>query len=188
MFKSLTPIILIGVAVVIFFMFTNPMYAKVQELQKQVAGFNDAISNAQDLQSVRDELSAKYNSFPPESLNRLVKLLPDNVNNIRLILDIKGIADKYGLQIQNVKFDPAGEVNPTQVPQSSKGLAAQTKDYGVFNFEFSTTGSYNSFVKFVADMEKSLRIIDINSINFASSDASSNYRYDFKITTYWLKH
>jgi len=184
------PIILIAVAVAVFFMYTNPAYTKVQALQKEQASYNEALSNAKDLQGVRDKLSAKYNSFSPNDLDRLTKLLPNNVNNIGLILDIKGLADKYCLQIQNVKFQTAPDTAAAaaQVPQSSNGLATQTKDYGVFSFEFSTAGSYDSFVHFVSDMEKSLRIIDISSIDFASSDTSSNYTYDFKINTYWLKH
>ena len=74
------------------------------------------------------------------------------------------------------------------------------KDYGVFDLEFSTSGSYDNFINFTKDLEKNLRIVDISSISF-SSEVSSGiggaglktisseiYKYDFKIKTYWLKN
>ena len=58
----------------------------------------------------------------------------------------------------------------------------------------TTRASYSNFVSFVKDLEKSLRVVDVNSITFSStesvgtSQASSDmYKYEFKVKTYWLK-
>ncbi len=193
MMRSLLPILLVGVAITVFFMYTSPAYSGqggILDLQTQEASYNDALSNAKALQSVRDSLAEKYNALPPADLDRLSKLLPDNVNNIRLLIDIKGIADKHNMQIQNVKFQSAPTVAPSQnsVPTSSKTLAEQNKNYGTFTLQFSTNGAYPDFVGFVSDMEKSLRIVDINVVDFSSADdKTSTYRYDLTVTTYWLK-
>ncbi len=190
--RSLLPILLVGVAITVFFMYTNPAYSGtggILDLQTQEASYNDALSNAKALQSVRDTLAEKYNALPPADLERLSKLLPDNVNNIRLLIDIKGVADKHNMQIQNVKFQTAQNPSPqNSVPTNSNALAAESKDYGPFDLEFSTNGSYSDFVGFVSDIEKSLRIVDINTVDFSSADdKTSTYRYDLTVTTYWLK-
>ena len=53
----------------------------------------------------RDTLNNKYNTFSKTDLDKLNKILPDNVDNIKLILDIQRIAQTYGMDIQNIKFD-----------------------------------------------------------------------------------
>lgn len=195
MFKFIIPTILIVVSVILFVVFTNPIYGEVTEMRATSASYEEALSNAKNLQSVRESLLSKYNGFSAEDITRLKKLLPDNVDNIRLILEIQGIASTYGMQIKNVKYDAkkASGVEP-ETPQNSATAREQVRDYGIFDMEFSTEGSYDNFVKFVRDMERSLRIVDITSVTFSSVDgastqniANSVYKYDFKIKTYWLK-
>lgn len=195
MFQFIVPTILVAASVLVFVFFTNPTYKDVSAFREQAASYEEALGNAKNLQAVRDQLLAKYNSFTPEDVSRLRKLLPDNVDNIRLILEIQGIASNYGMQIKNVKYDAkkaAGVSSDT--PQNTAQAREQVMPYGVFDMEFSTEGSYTNFVKFVQDMEQSLRIVDITSVTFSSVDGatpqniSSNiYKYDFKIKTYWLK-
>lgn len=70
-----------------------------------MASYNEALNNSKALEAERDKLTQKYNSFDPENLSKLQKLLPDNVDNIRLILEIEKIASPYGMVLKNVKYD-----------------------------------------------------------------------------------
>lgn len=195
MFKFIIPTILIGISVLLFALFTNPIYGDVTGLRATSASYEEALANAKNLQSVRESLLSKYNGFSTEDVARLKKLLPDNVDNIRLILEIQGIASNYGMQIKNVKYDAKKAAGvETETPQNAAAAREQVRDYGVFDMEFSTEGSYDNFVKFVRDMERSLRIVDVTSVAFSSVDGASAqslanniYKYDFKIKTYWLK-
>lgn len=71
--------------------------------------------------------------------------------------------------------------------------ADDNKDYEAFELEFSVEGAYKDFVAFMELMERSLRLIDINSISFTPGTSekdkkySDNYKYLFKINTYRLK-
>ena len=186
------PIVFIAVAFGVFFVYTNPTYSGpkgILELKKQQTSYDQALSNAKELQSVRDQLASKYNSLSPTDLDRLEKLMPDNVNNIRLLIDIKGIADKHNMQIQNVKFQatPVSSSAPPVPAETSKEVVNKNKDYGPFDLEFSTSGAYPNFVGFVTDLERSLRIVDIDTVGFTSDDKTDTYKYDLKVTTYWLK-
>jgi Tfp pilus assembly protein PilO len=196
------PIILILIAVALFFMFTNPIYSDISTLQTKVSSYNEALNNSKALESVRDTLTAKENAIDPANLAKIVKLLPDNVDNIRLILEIGQIAAPYGMTLKDVKYSVTSPVTtPTTtgvVQGGSTSTSASNKDYGVFNLEFSTTGSYSNFMNFTKDLESNLRIVDISSISF-SSDTNTNitntkvgpneiYTYDFKIQTYYLKN
>lgn len=195
MFKYIIPIILVVISVLVFVFFTNPLYGDVKVLRERSSSYESALGNAKNLQAVRDDLLTKYNGFSQENISRLQKLIPDNVDNIRLILEIQGIASNYGMQIKNVKYDAKAAAGVTSnVPQNAAASREQSVGYGTFDMEFSTEGSYTNFVNFVRDIEQSLRIVDITSVTFSSIDginpqniANNVYKYDFKIKTYWLK-
>ena len=203
MMRFITPIIFIGIAGAFFFMVTNPMYNSISDVKAQAASYNDALNTSKTLESERDALTTKYNAIDPDDLTKLQKLLPDNVNNIRLILEIEQIAAPYGMTLTNIKYDATGvtgTTDTTTVVQGGSAPSASNKDYGTFNLEFSTSGTYDNFMNFTKNLESNLRIVDISSISF-SSDSSSGattgvsakagspevYNYDFKIKTYWLK-
>jgi len=149
MFKFFIPTVLIAISIALFVFFTNPLYKEISVLRAKSASYEQALTNAKELQTFRDELLNKYNGFSREDVTRLKKLVPDNVDNIRLILEIQGIASNYGMQIKNVKYDAKKAAGlESTVPQNANASREQVKDYGTFDMEFSTEGSYNNFVKF----------------------------------------
>ncbi|MBU0611921.1 hypothetical protein KKA39_00410 [Patescibacteria group bacterium] len=198
MFRFVTPVILIGIALVGFFMFTSPFYEEVSLIKSQVASYNEALANSKALEIERDNLTQKYNSLDPESLSKLEKFLPDNVDNIRLILEIEKIASPYGMVLKDVKYNPISKTDTTgtvtQTAQSASVTKQLNKDYGTWDLEFSTQGSYGNFVNFMRDLENNLRVVDVSSIQFDSSVATAQgassgvYKYGIKIKTYWLKN
>jgi len=199
MFRYILPIILIAVAVAGFFIITNPLYKEISLTREQVASYNEALDNSKALEAERDKLTQKYNSFDPENLSKLQKLLPDNVDNIRLVLEIEKIASPYGMTLKDVKYDVTSKntITPKTIGNIQETENLSHKDYGVWNLGFSTQGTYNNFISFIKDLENNLRIVDIASIEFSSNmnpNAGLNpslleaYKYDFKIKTYWLKN
>ena len=49
------PIILIGISVTVFFVFSNPFYKDVNELRGQVESYDQALSNSKALENERDK-------------------------------------------------------------------------------------------------------------------------------------
>jgi Tfp pilus assembly protein PilO len=190
--RFIFPIILIILAITSFMMFTNPMYQEVKAMNMQAAQYDSALTNSQKLQTERDALSVKYHTIAPDSLSRLTSLLPDNADNIRLIIDIQRMAQSYGLSISSIKFDATegqkGTTSSTLAAVSASDLAQASKEYGTFHLEFSTTASYENFRKFLKDIETSLRLTDVESIDFnADTNNTGSYTYTVKLKTYWLK-
>jgi Tfp pilus assembly protein PilO len=198
--KFIMPIILIGISVAAFFLFANPLMTDISALHAKAASYDEALTNSKTLENERDKLTAKYNSIDPENLKKLEKFLPENVDNIRLILEIEQIAAPYGMALSNVKYDTPQKASAEGTSQSGilGGVAGGgPTDYGVFDLQFSTTGKYDNFLNFTRDLENNLRMVDISSITFSSSPAgvlgdkvagADVYKYDFTIKTYWLKN
>ena len=205
MMRFIMPIILIGISVTVFFMFSSPFYNNIAQLRATAASYDEALNNSKALEKARDELTFKYNSIDIDNLIKLQKLLPENIDNIRLILEIEQIALPYGMVLKDVKYNTTTDQDKKSVAspatgsiQESRTVSSPPKDYGVWDLAFSTTGTYNNFLNFTKDLENNLRIVDISSIAFSSnpsgpsstpnSPSSESYKYDFKIKTYWLKN
>ncbi|MFA6397737.1 MAG: hypothetical protein WDK96_02730 [Candidatus Paceibacterota bacterium] len=197
MTRFILPIILIGVSITAFLGFINPNYTTAKSLQAEVDTYNSALTNAKELQKARDSLNEKYTSFSESDLEKLKRLLPDNIDNIRLIIEIRGIANQYGMEIQDPKYDVLKKEAPIQgqaTTETAASIAEKNKGYGSFDLSFSTSGTYNNFINFIKDVEKSLRVVDISSVTFSSETggglipkSSDFYKYDIKVKTYYLK-
>jgi len=197
MFRLITPLILLGLAITGFLMFVNPMYEELNNLKAQAASYDQALTNSKALENERDKLTKKYNSISSDNLDKLNKLLPDNVDNIRLILEIEKVAAPYGMILKDVKYDstkPSTDKNGAIVG-GDMSKTSSSKDYGSWDLEFSTQGNYNNFLNFIKDLENNLRIVDIYAIEFTSdtplgakSPLTDTYKYSFRIKTYWMKN
>jgi|SRR3989344_64265 len=195
MFRFIIPIILIGTSVAGFLMFTQPFYQEISLLRTKVKSYNEALDNSKALENEREKLNQKVNSITPENLEKLEKLLPNNVDNIRLILEIEKIAAPYGMVLKDVRYNTIQKDNTdTVVPGGESASALSDRDYGTLDLSFSTQGNYNNLLLFIKDLENNLRIVDISSIEFSSIVGPSDvkpmdiYTYKFKIKTYWLKN
>lgn len=183
--KFILPSILIALSIVIFFFYIKPTLDDISTYKGQVSQYDDALNNEMKLEQDRDALSNAYHSFPLDAEDRLGKLLPDNADNIRLVIDIQKMAIANGVNVVSTEFD--SNQGATGTSASLDPRAAQ-KDYGIFNLTFSVSGTYQNFLNFLKQLEASLRIVDIQSIDFSSGDkTNSNYTFLLKVDTYWLK-
>ena len=183
--------------VAIFFAFTSPIYDDISTLRLRALSYNEALGNSKALENARDALTVKKNSIDPDNLVKLERLLPENIDNIRLILEIEKIALPYGMVLKDVKYNTSDTGTSKEGVGIAGGGAIQNKSktYGVWDLEFSTVGSYNNFLSFTRDLESNLRIVDVSSITFSSAtgggvspSSPDTYKYNFKIKTYWLKN
>lgn len=181
--KALLPVLFIVIAGGIFFGFINPTYTSLKALKAEEATYDGALSRSRELQSVRDKLLARYNTFSTNNLARLSKLIPDNIDNVRLILDLDGIAAGYGMHVRNVSLD----ANASQASRTAQGqVGPGDARYDYVTLSFTVSGTYDTFRAFLADLESSLRLVDVSGISF-SSTPTGLYEYTVGIKTYWLK-
>ena len=89
------------------------------------------------------------------------------------------MARKFGI--------PIGGFNASATDEKSAVIGESEAPYGTLTLSFNVTASYTTFLAFMRDLERSLRILDISSIKFGASDTSQVYDYEVTIKTYWLK-
>ena len=181
--RYLFPLILIAAAIGLFVVYTNPEYqVKVKALKEQQSSYDDALNKSQELKRVRDQLLAKYNTFSADDKAKLEDLLPDNVDNIRLVIDINNIAARHSLAVKNLQI---GETTSGKSSRNTAAVGASGSAVGSVELGFTVSANYDSFLAFLYDLEHSLRLIDVEKITFSQMPTGIN---DFTLTirTYWL--
>ena len=182
--RFLLPVILTIVAIGLFAAYTNPTYQGLKATQAKVAAYDEALNKSKELKKIKGDLDSARNAFKPEDEQKLVRLLPDNVDNIRLIIDINNIAARHGLSLSSVAL---GEVSNGTAPRSALAVGPSGEAVGSVNLGFSVTASYEDFLAFLQDLEHSLRILDVEKLSFAAAAAQNGkYTFGFTVRTYWL--
>lgn len=183
--KALVPIILLVLSGGVFFGYTDGAYTEIKGLQAQKATYEDALNNAKIATKKFDTLQQLYNSIPPEEVGKIAEFLPDNIDNIRLILDISNIASRHGMVLKTVSIDKSGATGSKAV---STDPSAQESGVGTISLSFTVNTTYDGFLAFIKDVEKSMRLVDIISLTAKAPDAGKAASdYGVSVKTYWLK-
>jgi Tfp pilus assembly protein PilO len=213
MMQFILPVFILLASVGVFFGFTKNEYKTVQDRKAEVAEYDKAVQNSTTLLKKREELLDLKNKFQKNDLNRLNILMPDDVNSTKLIIEIEHLAKNvHNLSFEDPKYDPGKKIatagtkdggapaiaDSATPARDIKSTLAKTqelegqKDYGSFELEFTLTGKYSDFISFLGDLEKSLRIVDIQQLEITPKESKEGkggdvLKYVLKVQTYWLK-
>ncbi|MBI1974673.1 MAG: hypothetical protein HYS51_02420 [Candidatus Zambryskibacteria bacterium] len=175
--KNKSAITLIVLALGLFYTFTNVEYEKAKELHSAVIKYQDVLANIADVINLRDNLLVSYEEFPADEKARIEKVLPDNVDTVNLALELDGIGARYGISLKDVSIDS----------DNSRAVAAvlpqNNLSYDKTRVSFSFVSNYQNFKRFLSDVEKNLRLMEIKSVSFRSED-SGLYEHKVTIETY----
>lgn len=178
-------LVLLGLSIAAFMLVVKPKYQQARELQQKILSDSTNLTTADKIKESREALIATYNNIPKADLDNLKMLLPDNVDNIRLIIQIDSLATKNGLStVRNVEYQTEAKPTTGQSPESAR------RPYGEFTISFSTSGSYQNFLTFLSDLEANLRLVDITKVEFqqlGTNQVATSMNYRITIKTYWLK-
>jgi Tfp pilus assembly protein PilO len=186
--RSIFLLVLIALSIAAFAFYIKPRYEAARDFKTQVASYNSNLDTAEKLKTSREELIAKYNNIPKADLDNLKTLLPDSVDNIRLIIQVDSLAVRNGLStVRGVNY----QVQETNVAVDAQNQAISRALYEEFTMSFETSGQYQNFLSFLSDLEQNLRIVDVVKIDFSpntsSTSPATSMQYRITLKTYWLK-
>lgn len=187
----IAPILLIIASVGIFFGYIDPNYKGnnfvegkyltygVKQLNEEAAQYAKTESDSTQVKAKRDMLLEKNTKITTADQEKLKKFLPDNVDNVKLIVEATDMAEKKALIIKSISLG-------SNLKKSQDIAAVDNEPYGTVSLKFNVVSTYDNFLKFLQDMEQNLRLADVTEISFNSTD-SGFYEFSFTINTYWLK-
>lgn len=177
------PIICVIASIVLVIVVINPSLAKLKVVKQQLVELRQSEDRVKELMALYDTLRSTYQQITDQDKQTLEKALPANINNVRLILELERIAELHGLGFKDVnvvlKEDQAGAASQDQRSQQLRKVEASV----------TLVGDYAAFIKYLTDLEKSLRILTLRSIDFRTvriKDKPTEFEYDLTLETYWF--
>ena len=186
--RNITSIILIVLAIGIYFTYTSGQMSVLNSIQAENNQYISAINNAKKLINLRDTVLNQYNAISDNDKIRLDDMVPSNVDNIRLMIDISGIAGRHGITATGITTSADTNASgPTakSTPSTINPIAMSGSGLSTVAISFSVTTTYANFISFLQDIERSLRVLDVTGITLSSS-VSGVYTYGVTMNTYWL--
>lgn len=171
--KTLIPAILFVTAIGLYFTYIDEAYLDMRQLQAQETEFDNALEDVKKVEDARAKLIAKYQSIQSGDLDRLGTFLPARVDDGQFILDVNNVAEYYDVEI--------GTITKGEVEESTDDFADFIK---VEEFRFSITSTYNDFISFISDLEKSLQLVDIVSIDVIANEDERFTEYIVNLAVY----
>ena len=104
-----------------------------------------------------------------------------------MIIDMNALAARSGVELSNIDVQStAGTKAPSSGASTGPIAVNGSSPLQSLDFSLNVTGTYSAFRNYLNALEKSLRPIDINSINLGVSQTGV-YTYALSARIYWLQ-
>ena len=184
--RFIVPIFFMLISSGIYILYVDPTYAEIKVLRAKIDAVEASKIDADTAKQKIDKLAKVESSFPADYVIKLRTLLPDSIDDTRLIIDVNAMALRDGLHIKNPKIS-------TENTSVKKGAPA----YIAHNIDFTVTAPYSAFRSFLHDMEGNLSLRDMGAISFSSQTGDAEalkyrnpeqipHEYHVSFTTYSL--
>jgi Tfp pilus assembly protein PilO len=181
--KNILPTLLFILSAALLFFYVFPRYDRVQALSLERDRYDDVLSKSAELREIRRVLKENLENIPPPALERLEKTIPSGLDIPQLVLDLDSLAVQRGIVMRNIKT--------VEVMAAGRrgGEAEIAQPYTVLATSFTFQAPYSNLVAFLEDLETSLRIMDVISLNIRVDESEPLLQgYDLTVYTYWFNN
>lgn len=179
--------IIAGIAIFVFLVL--PIKNEVDSLKLKKVEITNTEADAKQFAALGQDVVGRFQSLDPAQVERLKKMVPDTVDNVRFVNDINTIAKRSGMNLKKVDY------NPEEIKSggTEKLTTSSPVSYGSYTLRFVVSGSYTQFLTFLDSLENSLRLLDVTGVTFNSvtggdSKTADIYEFTINARSYWLKN
>ena len=202
MFRTIRPIIMILIAVGLFFSYIQPTFTDIRSIQDETNDYTETIAKAEEFNQLVRSLVDRKNSFTPNELARLEAYVPDTIDGVSVMSDIQTLVSGSGLLLESVSESEWIEPSDREITEGISDLidpedadlfeldediesndrTESGTEYLVKHFSVSALGTYEQFKVFVADLERSLTPIEMMVTGFSTTESGLNsYVMDLRV-------
>lgn len=184
--SHILPIVALLIAAGIFFVYVSPTWSGSIALTKQgIATDVQALAAADEYTENQSTLASARDAIDPANLARIETFLPDSVDNVGLILNINALAARSGLSLSNIDVAKGG-TGSGKTSETAALPSDAASPVGSIDLSLSAVGPYAALQTFLAGLEKSARLLDVQDITVKGSDTGV-YNYQMIVRLYWLR-
>ena len=171
--KNYLGAVLAGLAVIVFWILTMPIWDRMSLLNEAIAGRNDILASRKDLLKKVDELNAQYRERTSD-VSKISSIVPSSKSAAELVSTLEAISQQSGMQLVEVVMSDPGD--------TQQGLQTVL-------FELGLIGNYPSLNVFLESLEKNLRLTDISEMSVTQASltgAHISLNFRIKAKAYYL--
>ncbi|MBI2175218.1 MAG: hypothetical protein HYU35_00590 [Parcubacteria group bacterium] len=166
------------IAIGVFLTWIRPQLDAAAVLRREQTSLGETLSRFRELRTVRDGLLSRYNTILQRDLDRLNVMVPPTPETGALITELDQLAQSHALLLKSVDIGEQPE-QPGAAFTRARGMGKR------LTLNIDLVGSYPAFRSFLQDLERSLRLIDIDILSFSVGDKDVN-QYALRASSYWL--
>ncbi|OGZ96737.1 MAG: hypothetical protein A3J10_03630 [Candidatus Sungbacteria bacterium RIFCSPLOWO2_02_FULL_54_10] len=190
-------VILFAATLLLSVFYLRPEWDRFQTLRTDVAELEQISSEFDELIANRDKLLSLINSISKENLGRVDRMLPQGPHASDFLVSMEALTIQNSVALRRIDLvSPEGDKSDAQPQRTGAGQGTPrpagavssprpVKEVQSLPFNLQVAGSYASFKKFLADMERNLRLIDVENISFSASGKGEISDFTLKAKTYY---
>ncbi len=183
--KPITTVILFIITAILVFLFAWPKYQEFGDakitLAKKQAEYNGESLYYQKISEITQQIDDKK-----EMLDKIDSSLPQNGAIAPIIYFFQKKGAETGLIVKSITFSNAAA--PTAPTTQRQSLKATQKPVKNITFSLNLTGNYQGLKNFLASLESSARLFEVNIISLSPLQSLQNSsKTQIKLQTYDLK-
>jgi hypothetical protein len=123
----------------------------IPSLQAQSVTYTNALTQISEVERGAAKLNSDYLAVSTSTIARMQIMLPNQVDKLKLINEVKAIADKAEVPISNVLV--------------TEDTRYRSSDMGAYNVTFNLKARYPAFKRLMAAFEKNMRFYSVTAIS-----------------------
>lgn len=139
----------------------------IQALIKKEADYDATIQTAKDTVTLSKKIKKEYAVFDDATKEKMSIMVPDTINEVKLLNEITKMAILLGLPIDN--------------------LGVKDTNGGEYNVYFTVETTYVEFKNFMSKFEKSARLYTLQSVSFPPGKRDEDIiKFTVALSTYYM--
>lgn len=185
MFRTITPILSIIIAIVIYFFYTSDTLAEIQLLQAEIGEYDEAIRYGKQYNQKLDSVLNIKRTMSILESDRVNTLVSSDVDEVRLLVDLTEIARSHNMLLGNISVEKDGESTPIPVGEVSLE-SVSSSDFVEKRLTFGLIGTYSQLKDMLTDIENSLILLEVVGITFTPNEGDLQ-QFNLEVRTYALR-
>ncbi len=187
---SISLLILIDVIVigVLVFLLILPSYKNMEDINEKIISSREALEEKQETSSSLKKMREEYQQVE-DDVEKINMVLPQGKEISSLLVQLEAMALDAGLFCESVNPISTGEESGSATEAVGEEETKEITFYKPLSVSVELSGSYKSFKKYLSDIEKNIRIIDITSITISKADSKEGEEnlldFDLELKTYY---
>lgn len=184
--KLIAPIVVIIISIGMYFFYIDTALPEIQVLREKKSEYDEIMQKAVEIGVLRDNILKEYNSISASDSDRLNKFIPEEFNAVLFANDINTMTINNGLSVKDFKTNPQRTEDRSLITNKEQDVPYITNVV-----TFRVIGDYDKFIKFLREMESSLKLIDVVKLsikNTGGTKSTDNFlEFLLEVNTYSLR-